>query len=341
MAEGRLGDPGVYVIAEAGLNHNGDIGLARELISAASEAGADAVKFQTFKTDLFLSSLVPDREQRRGLEFTEAQWSILASYASEVGIDFISTPLDHESLALLLRLQVKAIKIASGDITNHALLRDAARSGKTLLVSTGMASLGEIEKALSVIREQAGADADVVLLHCVSEYPAPEEHLNLRVLRTLQEAFKVRVGLSDHSLGTEVAPIAATALGASVIEKHFTLDKTLPGYDHHMSVTPDEFRQMVLRIRATEAALGSGVKGHTEAERVRQPKARRGLYWIRDYPAGQVVSEDMVISLRPVAGVGAEWIDAVTGCRLRRPVRAGEPVSLDDLEGCLGRGSAG
>ena len=267
---------GVYIIAEIGMNHNGDVILAEELIDAASRAGADAVKFQTFHTDAFLSSLVANRDERRQFELTDDEWARLAEACRKLSVDFLSTPLDSASLRLLVSLDVRAIKVASGDITNIPLLREIAVTGRTVILSTGCSGLEEVSRALHVIEQAAQSDTDVILLHCVSQYPTQHKDVNLAAIETLKMRFKLPVGISDHTLDVEIVPIAATALGACVIEKHFTLDKNLPGYDHHMSITPDELERLVRYVRATEEAIGSGIKKPSAAEYQRQNAIRRG-----------------------------------------------------------------
>ena len=248
-----------FIIAEAGVNHNGSVELAKKLIDAAKDAGADAVKFQTFKAE---SVVVKDAQKAeyqkettgegsqyemiKKLELTEEDFRELADYAKEKDIMFLSSPFDKESVDLLNELDVPAFKVGSGEITNLPLLRYIAKKEKPIILSTGMSTLGEIEEALDVIRSE-GVE-DIILLHCVSNYPARIEDVNLRALGTLKQAFKLPVGFSDHTLGI-TAPIAAVALGACVIEKHFTLDRNLPGPDHKASLEPEELKEMAKAIR--------------------------------------------------------------------------------------------
>jgi len=248
-----------FIIAEAGVNHNGSIELAKKLIDAAKDAGADAVKFQTFKTENVVVKDAQKAEYQKEttgegsqyemikkLELTEEDFRELADYAKEKDIMFLSSPFDKESVDLLNELDVPAFKVGSGEITNLPLLRYIAKKEKPIILSTGMSTLGEIEEALDVIRSE-GVE-DIILLHCVSNYPARIEDVNLRALGTLKQAFKLPVGFSDHTLGI-TAPIAAVALGACVIEKHFTLDRNLPGPDHKASLEPEELKEMAKAIR--------------------------------------------------------------------------------------------
>jgi len=242
----------VYVIAEIGLNHNGSVDLAERMIDAAAQAGVDAVKFQTFDTAEFLAPDFPDFEQRRRHELSAEAHQRLLRRARSLGVDFLSTPLDAGSADLLERIGVYAFKVASCDVTNLPLLRHIAAKGKPVILSTGFSTLTEVGQAVEAIR--AEGNDQIVILQCTSQYPASHERINLRVMQRLQAAFDVPVGLSDHSMDTDVVPVAATALGACVVEKHFTLDRELPGYDHHMSMTPDEMALMVRKIRAAETA---------------------------------------------------------------------------------------
>ena len=265
-----------FIIAEAGVNHNGSVELAKKLIDAAKDAGADAVKFQTFKAENVVVKDAQKAEYQKEttgegsqyemikkLELTEEDFRELADYAKEKDIMFLSSPFDKDSIDLLNELDVPAFKVGSGEITNFPLLRYIAKKGKPIILSTGMSTLGEIEEALDVIRSE-GVE-DIALLHCVSNYPARIEDVNLRAMGTLKQAFKLPVGFSDHTLGI-TAPIAAVALGACVIEKHFTLDRNLPGPDHKASLEADELKEMVKAIREVEKVLGNGIKRPTKEE---------------------------------------------------------------------------
>jgi sialic acid synthase SpsE len=317
-----------YVIAEAGANHNRDLGIARELIDVAAEAGADAVKFQTYSGRGLYSTKTPrfkylepltDRSPSELLEDISLprEWQgELNAYARERGIQFFSSPFDHDAVRELDALDVPALKIASFEIVDPRLIRAAAATGRPLLISTGMAVLGEVEDALAAA-VQGGAPA-VGLMQCTSVYPAPDERINLRAMATMERAFGVPVGLSDHSLGIAV-PIAAAALGAAFVEKHFTLDRTMTGPDHPFAVEPDELRAMVAGIRSAQAALGDGRKdGPSPEEREEMyGLGRRSLIAARDLPAGTVLEEDMITTKRPGYGIPPKHLELVLGRALK------------------------
>lgn len=334
-------DPGerILIIAEAGVNHNGSIDMARQLIRVAAEAGADLVKFQSFRADKLASPSAPkaDYQRRttgpaetqvemlRKLELSPDDHRALMQACLDQGIGFLSSPFDLDSLDLLLELGVERIKIASGEITNGPLLLKAARSDADIILSTGMASLSEVEQALSVLAFGFVAPADarptpeslaeayrgtigqtelrqrVSLLHCTSDYPAPLEDVNLRAMVTVGDAFGLPVGYSDHTRGIAI-PIAAAALGAKVIEKHFTLSKDLPGPDHQASLEPEELAAMVGAVRDVEAALGSPIKFPASSEGRNRPIVRKSLTAKREIGAGEALSPDNVDIRRPGTG---------------------------------------
>jgi len=327
-----------FIIAEAGVNHNGSVELAKKLIDAAKDAGADAVKFQTFKAE---SVVVKDAQKAeyqkettgegsqydmiKKLELTEEDFRELADYAEKKDIMFLSSPFDKDSIDLLNELDVPAFKVGSGEITNFPLLRYIAKKGKPIILSTGMSTLGEIEEALDVIRSE-GVE-DIILLHCVSNYPARIEDVNLRAIETLKQAFKLPVGFSDHTLGI-TAPIAAVALGACVIEKHFTLDRNLPGPDHKASLEPDELKEMVKAIREVEKALGDGIKRPTKEEEEIKKVARRSIVAKVDIPEGAIVTEDMLDVKRPGTGIEPRYIDMIIGKKAKEDIKKDEIISL-------------
>jgi sialic acid synthase SpsE len=317
-----------YVIAEAGANHNRDPAIARELVDVAAEAGADAVKFQTYSGEALYSTKAPGFEYLAPLsdkspsELLEEialprEWQRdLRDHAAERGVAFFSTPFDSAAVAELDALGVPAMKIASFEIVDPKLIATAARTGRPLLISTGMATLGEVEDALGWARE-AGAHA-VGLMQCTSVYPAPAERANLRAMATMREAFGVPVGLSDHTTGIAV-PIAAAGLGAAFVEKHFTLDRTMEGPDHPFALEPDELRAMVAGIREAQAALGDGRKrgpGPEEAKEMHR-LARRSLVLVGDHPAGTVLAAEMLTAKRPGFGVAPRDLEKVVGRTLR------------------------
>ncbi|MGH7356558.1 MAG: N-acetylneuraminate synthase [Candidatus Rokuibacteriota bacterium] len=332
-----------FVVAEAGVNHNGDLDMARRLVDAAADAGADAVKFQTFRADALVSQRAPkaayqrettgiDESQRdmlRHLELGRDAHADLAEHAERRSLLFFSTPFDEGSADLLEAIGVALLKVPSGEITNLPLLRHLARKGRPLLVSTGMSTLDEVERAVAVI--QAEGCSSVALLHCVSAYPAPAAETNLRAMDTLRDRFHCPVGLSDHSLGVEIA-IAAVARGAEIVEKHLTLDRNLPGPDHHASLDPKEFTAMVRAIRAVESALGNGDKRPMPCEADTRRVARRSLVAAGPIRAGDVLTRERVAVKRPGTGISPTDLDRVVGRRVRRNVDADELLQWEDLE---------
>jgi len=329
-----------WVIAEIGANHNRDMGTARELIDAAADAGADAVKFQTYSGERIYSSKTPSFDY---LEFDEPpaellerislprDWQApLAEHAASRDVQFFSSPFDHEAVRELAELGVPVLKIASFEIVDLPLIEAAARTGLPLIISTGMAVLGEIEDALDAAR-RGGAPA-VGLMQTTSVYPAPVERANLRAMTTMRSAFGVPVGLSDHTEGIAV-PIAAAALGAAFVEKHFTLDRTMEGPDHPFALEPEELRAMVSGIRDAQAALGDGRKqGPSEEERHEMyTLARRSLIVTRDLPAGTVLERDMLTVKRPGFGVAPKHLDLVLGRALRVNAEADDILTWEML----------
>lgn len=330
------------IIAEAGVNHNGDVGLARKLIDVAKKAGADFVKFQTFtaetsisknaeKAEYQIASTGDDQTQYQmvqQLELSIREHEDLIDYCREVGIKFLSTAFDIKSLDSLLALEcLDFIKIPSGEIINLPLLRHMAKAGLPIIMSTGMADMGEIEAALQVL-ENAGASRDKIsILHCTTEYPAPMDEINLAALDTIRGRFGCDVGYSDHSQGIEVA-IAAVARGASIIEKHFTLDRTLPGPDHAASLEPDEFTQMVAAIRNIEIALGNGEKAPTKSEIKNRQIARKSIVAAQPISKGMLFSEDNITVKRPGLGLSPMLWDEVLGQTARRDFLPDELIEL-------------
>jgi sialic acid synthase SpsE len=331
-----------YVIAEAGANHNRDLGIARELIDVAAEAGADAVKFQTYSGERLYSTKTPRFEHFAPLGERDAsdlleqialprEWQAeLRDHAGERGIDFFSTPFDEQAVAELDALDVPAMKIASFEIVDPKLIAAAAGTGRPLLVSTGMATLGEVEEALRWAAEAGGRA--VGLMQCTSVYPAPPERANLRAMATMGIAFGVPVGLSDHTTGIAV-PIAAAALGAAFVEKHFTLDRTMEGPDHAFALEPGELREMVAGIREAQAALGDGRKRGPGPEEAREnfDMGRRSLIVVGDHPAGTVLSEEMLTAKRPGFGVAPKDLEKVVGRTLRVAVEHDDVLTWEML----------
>ena len=337
------GEP-CFIIAEAGVNHNGDVGLAKKLIDAAREAGADAVKFQTFITEEVVTPGAQKAEYQKEttgadesqfdmlkrLELTENNFAELSNYARNKGLIFLATPFDERSVDLLDELDVPAFKIASGEITNVPLLRHIARKKKPVILSTGMATLDEIGESLEIIRQEKLTE--IILLHCVSCYPAQIADMNLRAIQTLKLTFGLPVGLSDHTQSAVAVPVAALVSGACVIEKHFTLDKKLPGPDHRASLEPEELRQMMQAIRDIEKALGDGLKKPTPEEKENRKVARRSIVAKVDIPRGTVIKEDMLDVKRPGDGIEPKYLATVIGRRVRKNIGSGEMVGWDGIE---------
>lgn len=328
----------VLLIAEAGVNHNGDIERAKRLIDEAATAGADMVKFQTFNADRLATGNAPKAdyqnrttgtvesqfEMLRKLELTANMHDLLRNHCGLRGIEFFSTGFDTESLDYLHSIGLSRFKVPSGEITNLPYLRHLASFGKPILLSTGMANLGEIEAAIDVFESGGLKREDVTVLHCNTEYPTPMADVNLRAMCSIRDAFDVAVGYSDHTLGIEV-PIAAVALGATVIEKHLTLDRDLPGPDHRASLEPDEFAAMVSRIRNIEIALGSRIKQPSSSELKNRPIARKSLVAKQAIREGETFSADNVAAKRPGSGISPMRWDEVMGRQARRD------FAIDDL----------
>lgn len=313
------------IIAEAGVNHNGSLPLALQLVDAAAAAGADFVKFQTFKADKLVTKSGATAEYQktncnadsqlemlRNLELKEEDFKTIADYCRERGIGFLSTPFDKESTDFLLSLGMEYMKIPSGEITNLPYLRHIARSGIPVIVSTGMSSLGDVEAALQVFSDAGYTDDMITLLHCNTQYPTPYADVNLAAMTTLRNAFGVNVGYSDHTRGIEV-PLAATALGATVIEKHFTLDKSLPGPDHVASLDPRELKAMVEGVRNVAAAIGSPRKCVSPSERGNMAVARKSIVAARHIKKGETLSEENLTVKRPGTGISPMRWDEIVG----------------------------
>jgi N,N'-diacetyllegionaminate synthase len=316
----------VTLIAEIGVNHNGDPALAERMIDAAADAGADMVKFQTFKAEAVICAHAPKaayQEARTGsaesqlemvrrYEFDENVHRRLFAYAARRGIEFLSTPFDLQSIDLLQRMGLSMLKIPSGEVTNLPYLRKIGALRKKIIMSTGMATVAEVKDALAVLIEAGTGKDDIVLLQCTTAYPAPAAQSNLRAMRTLETETGCRVGFSDHTQGIAVA-IAAAALGAAVIEKHFTLDRTMPGPDHAASLEPAEFAEMVRAVRTAESALGDGRKVPVEAELANMSVARKSIVAARAIIRGETFSEENLTVKRPGTGVSPMRWDLIVG----------------------------
>ena len=319
-----------FVIAEAGVNHNGDMEIAKKLIDAAVDAKADAVKFQTFIVDKFIARGAPKAEYQkvttgggsmdemvRQWELSRSQHEELIAYCKKRGILFLSTAFDEDSLAMLVELGMPVIKMGSGEITNFLLLKAVADTGLPVILSTGMSEMHEVDAALRFLKEHNAGD--VVVLHCVSNYPAAAETINIRAMETMRQAFRRPVGYSDHTKGFEV-PLAAAALGASLFERHLTLSHDMEGPDHQASTEPRDFKQLVESIRIVEASLGNGVKTITPREREVRDVARRSIVAAHDLPAEHIMTMNDVAVKRPGTGMHPGRLNEVIGHRLLRDV---------------------
>lgn len=329
------------IIAEAGVNHNGDLELAKRLITAAKMAGADIVKFQTFKATNLVTKAASKAayqavatgsdetqfEMVKKLELSKSDHEILIEECRRQGIEFFSTAFDAASFDMLYELGIRQVKIPSGELTNLPLLRYITRLGLPVLLSTGMANLGEIEAAISVIEEAGTPRSLITVLHCTTEYPTPMTDVNLMAMLSMKSALGVQVGYSDHTAGIEI-PVAAVALGAKVIEKHFTLDRNLPGPDHQASLEPQELKAMVDAIRNIERALGDGIKRPTVSELKNKPIARKSLVAVDNIRTGEVFSADNVGAKRPGTGISPMLWDDVMGKVAKRDFSIDELIEL-------------
>lgn len=317
----------IFIIAEAGVNHNGNMELAKKLIDAAVEAKVDAIKFQTFKTELCISKNAKKAEYQventgnskesqfemvKKLELTSQNHCELISYCKEKNITFLSTPFDSDSIKLLHELGLSTFKIPSGEITNLPYLRQIGGLNKKIILSTGMANLGEVEAAIEILVKNGTKRENISLLHANTQYPTPMEDVNLKAMITLKNAFGLEVGYSDHTLGIEV-DIAAVAMGAKIIEKHFTLDKNMPGPDHKASLEPDELVAMVRAIRNIELALGDGLKHFSKSESENIKIARKSIVAKCNIKKGEIFSEQNICVKRPGDGINPMRWDEVIG----------------------------
>jgi len=332
-----------YIIAEAGVNHNGSVLIARRLIDAAKECGADAVKFQTFKAENIVSREADKAEyQKKNTAADESQYQMIKKYeltpddhidlinfCRVKDIDFLSSPFDEESADLLEHLGVRQFKIPSGEITNHPFLRYLAQKGRPMILSTGMSTMGEIEEALNII--SSTGNCQISLLHCVTEYPAPFEEINLRALNTMKLAFGVPVGYSDHTPGIEI-PLAAVALGAVIIEKHITLNKTMEGPDHKASLEPHEFKEMVAGIRNVERALGNGIKKPAPCELKNMLIVRKSLVAIKNIKKDEIITKEAIAVKRPGLGILPKEMNNIIGLKAKIDIEADDIITWDKLK---------
>ena len=330
-------NPNTFIIAEAGVNHNGSIDLAKQLVDAAVEAQVDAVKFQTFKASSLVSAKAAKADYQKKttsadesqyemikkLELPAAAFKELKVYCHANRILFLSSAFDLESIDLLDSLGMEIFKVPSGEITNMPYLRCIGKLKKQVLLSTGMADLGEVEKALKVLEEAGTPKKLITVLHCNTEYPTPMEDVNLKAMLSIKEAFKVKVGYSDHTPGVEV-PIAAVALGASVIEKHFTLDKTMEGPDHRASLEPGELKAMVTAIRNVEQALGNGIKRPSLSEMKNIAVIRKSIVAARNIKKGDIFTDENITVKRPGNGISSMRWDEIIGQRAAKDYQEDE-----------------
>jgi len=329
-----------FIIAEAGVNHNGSLERAIQMVDMAAEAGADAIKFQTFKAEKVISRTAAKAEYQKAttgeeesqlemvkkLELDEDAHKQLFAHCQEMGIQFLSTPFDLDSIDLLVRLGLHMFKIPSGEITNLPYLRKLGALSKRLILSTGMADLGEIEDALDILTEAGTPIHNITVLHCNTEYPTPFEDVNLRAMLTIKNAFPgVSVGYSDHTVGIEIS-IAAVAMGATIVEKHFTLDRTMEGPDHRASLEPAELKAMVGAIRNVEKAIGNGIKRPSTSEMKNKPIARKSIVAAKPIATGDLFTVNNLTVKRPGTGISPMRWDEVIGKKADRNYEADTPI---------------
>jgi N,N'-diacetyllegionaminate synthase len=332
----------VFIIAEAGVNHNGSLELAKKLVDVAVDAKADAVKFQTFKADKLVCKSASKAEyQKEATDRDESQFDMLKKleldlaaheelieYCKQKNIMFLSTPFGFDSIDMLIKLNIDIFKVPSGEVNNLPFLRKIGGLGKKVIISTGMTNLGEIETALDIVMEAGTEKNNITVLHCNTEYPSPMEDVNLRAMQTIKDAFKVNIGYSDHTPGIEV-PVAAVALGASVIEKHFTLDKNMPGPDHLASLDPSELKEMVRSIRNIEIAMGNGIKKPSQSELKNKVIARKSIVAAKNIKVGDLFSEDNITVKRPGNGISPLLWDKIIGLQARLDFVVDEAIKID------------
>lgn len=325
----------VYIIAEAGVNHNGDFNKAISLIDRAKDAGVDAIKFQTFKSEKLVSEVCEmadyqkdnlkkdgsQLEMLKKLELSNESYIKLKAYCEKVEIEFLSTPFDTESLHFIVNeLKVRKIKVASGDLNNFPFLDEVANKNLSTIISTGMADLGEVSETVKFFEDHKIFNKDLSILHCTTNYPTPYEEVNLFAMQTIGNAFKRDVGYSDHTIGIEV-PICAVGLGAKIIEKHFTLDKTLEGPDHSASLDPLELKQMVMSIRNIEKALGNGIKEPNKSEIKIKDTIRKSLVLTKDIESGETITNEYLTQKRPGYGVQPRDLNIVLGMTVKQTLK--------------------
>jgi N-acetylneuraminate synthase len=333
-----------YIIAEAGVNHNGDLKIAEELIFQAKKCGADAVKFQSFRAKDIVSIDAPKAEYQiknlnneisqyqmlKNLELSEKDHYHLIKKCEENKIDFLSSPFDIQSIKLLVKVGLKVFKIPSGEITNVPFLREIGKLNKKIILSTGMATIDEVGFALKVLIKAGSKKENITILQCHTDYPTKYKDVNLNAMMTLKNTFDTEIGYSDHTPGIEI-PVAAVALGAKIIEKHFTIDKSLPGPDHIASLEPKEFKSMVIAIRNVENAMGNGIKKPTSQEFKNLLIVRKSIFTARKIKKGHIISEDDLVVKRPGDGISAVHYDKVIGKKAKHDLEMGIKLNLFDI----------
>ena len=331
--------PHTYIIAEAGVNHNGRLDLALKLCDAAKEAGVDAVKFQTWKTELIISKETEKADYQKAntgsdesqfdmlkkLELSYNDFVTIKEYCDKIGIQFLSTADESESLDFLCTLGIPFIKLGSGDINNIPYLRYIGKKGLPVIISTGMSNMKDVSLAYETLQE-AGAK-DITLLHCTSNYPCPMNEVNLKAMLTIKDAFKCKVGYSDHTMGIEI-PVAAVALGAEIIEKHFTLDRDMEGPDHLASLEPNELAEMVKQIRHIEEALGTGIKEPNESEKKISSVVLKSIVAKHNIKKGEILNDNNLAIKRSGKGISAVHWDLIVGTKAKLDYKSDEPIIL-------------
>lgn len=321
-------DHSCFIIAEAGSNHNGDINQAKKLVDIAAESGADAVKFQTFTADKLFSKNHPANKIVKKFEFKLEWHKEIKEYCDKKNIMFMTTPFQKDAVDLLEKLNVECYKIASGDMDYYSLLDYVSSTGKPIVLSTGMAYMDEVKEAVNRIKRSN--TRQVAILHCISNYPPENKDINLKVIQTIKEEFDIPVGFSDHSMGI-VIPIAAVAMGANIIEKHFTISRKLEGMDHFYALEPQELKQMVEEIRKVEAAMGNGVKIPVKGEFPERHYARRGVIAACDLKEGQTIEEEHLDYVRPANGIESKYYKEILGRNVNKNIDMDSPIHWEDL----------
>ena len=333
----------IYIIAEAGVNHNGSLELAKQLIDAGKKAGVDCVKFQTWKTEELLTEDAPKAdyqlkndgdssqfEMLKKLELSYTDFKELKAYSESVGVDFLSTPDEKKSLDFLVdELKIKLIKVGSGEVSNLLYLKQIAQKKLPVILSTGMSNMADVERAYYTLIDNGAPE--VALLHCTSEYPAPLNTVNLKAMDSLKSVFQTTVGYSDHTEGIAIS-LAAAARGARIIEKHFTLDKTMEGPDHVASIDPTELKALVDGVRAIECSLGDGIKRIQSVEKGTQKVVQKGIYTTQDLKAGTVITEDMLVGKRPVVDLSIDEYEKLIGKKIVTDLSKNQAIKLSDID---------